>query len=127
MWGIVNQGQGNCTGVMFGLGNINNNVSFWGGCNDYISSAVVPLNQWVFIAVSYDGSGVKTWFNGTQQGGGTLSGINTPASRLFFGAETIDNGATFRVYFNGLMDDVRIYATALTPDQVQAIYKEGAR
>ncbi|HVC35905.1 MAG TPA: LamG domain-containing protein [Candidatus Dormibacteraeota bacterium] len=123
-WGnIFAQGQGNCTSVMFGLGIQSGSLTFWGGCNDFVSTLSIPQNQWCFVAVTYDGTNVNLWVNGQTQSHveGTLA---TAASNLFIGGETIDNGSTFRAYFSGSISDLHAYNRPLSVAEVTALYNQ---
>lgn len=118
---IMGYGQGDCTGKQFGLGSRSGNLSFWGGCADFESSLVLPVGQWAFIAAVYDGSTVTLYRNSSSQSQavGTLA---TPTSHFFLGGETTDNGSSFRTFFNGSLDDVRIYDRALNAAEIAALY-----
>lgn len=85
--------------------------------------------QWYHIAVTYDGlSEVIMYVNGAPQGvdvggdHGTISGLvvdNLYDLRL--GARTDD-----KYYFNGAIDELRIYGRRLTGQEVLALYEEFA-
>jgi len=83
---------------------------------DYEAAAtsVLPLNTWSHIAVTYDGTTVRTYVNGTQVATKAISGsINSSTAPLRFGGDSV-----WGEYFNGLIDEVRVYSTALTAAQV---------
>ncbi|MFY7883497.1 MAG: HYR domain-containing protein, partial [Dolichospermum sp.] len=84
MWGVVHQGNNDCSGLMFGLGlQSGNRVTFWGGCRDFVSTLVVPQNQWTYIAAVYNGAGIITLYaNGSSQSI-NLGSLNTQISKLF--------------------------------------------
>lgn len=94
-----------------------------GGSSEYIGEAFVnellPTTSWSFVAATYDGSEVKLYINGTLKSAETVSGtINTNSLPLRIGA---DNEVT-PSYFNGKIDEVRIYNGALSASDVQALY-----
>lgn len=123
MWGLVHYGTGDCNGRMSGLGvrevGIDNQVVFWSGCADYVSGLTVQLNVWSHIAVTFDGTTATTYLNGVAESSGPLS-VDTWSSHLFIGAETVNNGASFRSYYTGEIDEVRVWDVARTPTQIQS-------
>lgn len=100
------------------------------------SSNTLPTNKWVHVAAVYDGinSEVKLYVNGELKT--TISAptsINTNTNKLFrIGSlPTVTNGD----YFKGQLDEIRVFNTALSEDQVQKMvyqelatgdYKQGA-
>jgi hypothetical protein len=47
--------------------------------------------------------------------------LNTAASKLFIGAATTNNGASFRSFFKGSIDEVNFYDRALSDDEIAAL------
>ena len=79
------------------------NNSTW-GINGLASGTAFPLNQWVHVAVTWDGSTYRIFQNGTQVA--SLALASPPAvnaSNLYIGAEV--GGAN---PLNGFIDDIRI-------------------
>jgi hypothetical protein len=76
----------------------------------------VPLNTWTHVAVTYDGSVLRHYFNGvldrTTQVGCQVTNANSRQVRI------AANGANGEV-FNGSLDDVRIYDRVLTAAEIQ--------
>jgi phosphodiesterase/alkaline phosphatase D-like protein len=97
------------TGFPAGAGTIGgNNVQAYG-------TATLPLNTWSHLAATYDGSTVRLYLNGTQVGSLPQTGtISISAVPLTIGGDTI-----YGQYFQGKIDEVRVYSTALTPAQIQ--------
>jgi hypothetical protein len=79
------------------------------------SSSIPPTGNWYHLAGVYNGSTMKIYVNGIEQGSisatGTITGYSTP---LRLGT----NGG-FEEDFDGKMDDVRIYNIALTQAEIQ--------
>jgi hypothetical protein len=119
--GVVQQGNGDCTGRMFGIVTAFEGLSFWGGCQDIASGLSVPINKWSFIAISYDGSRIQMRSNERSESY-AIGGLNTSPGRLFIGAETVNDGASFRSFFRGWLDDVRIYNRVLTEAELDVLY-----
>ena len=125
-WGaIVTTGTGDCTGNMFGLGRMNGKLTLWGGCKDWITNLSIPYNEWSFVAITYDGVYVKAYVNGNSQQT-TMNGFNTQISNLFIGAETTNNGASFRNYWHGDIDEVAIWNESISQSEITALYNQGS-
>ena len=92
--------------------------------NDVTSNGTVPSDgNWYFIAASYDGSSaVKFYIDGKLDSTKSLSGVSTVMGG---NPLNIGKGSTEITYFNGSLDDVRIYASALTASAIQRLYAEG--
>lgn len=99
------------------------NGTFWleTYANDGFKSAIpFQINQWKMISIVYNGSTLKHFVDGTVVSSKTLS-LNmslTNANDLVIG-----NMGCFVYYFNGLIDDFRVYNRALADVDVKEIYK----
>ena len=79
-------------------------------------ASVLPLNAWVHLAVTYDGSTMRLYVNGTEVSSTPATGnLVTSANPLTIGGDSI-----YGQYFRGLIDEVRVYNLALTPAQIQS-------
>ena len=88
-------------------------------------SAPIVKNQWVHVAGTLDDAtgSIKLYVNGALAASstttirplGTLDSSQTPGVAI--GGLQSDNPALNKTYFNGLIDEVRISDTALTPSQ----------
>jgi hypothetical protein len=117
---MVQQGNGECFGRMFGVGYSTAGLSFWGGCQDYSSGFDVPLGKWSFVAISYDAPFLRVFVNAKSQGT-NIGVLNTTASKLFIGASTTNNGASFRGFFKGSIDEINFYDRALSDTEIGAL------
>lgn len=87
----------------------------------------IPLNQWVLVTATRSANNPgQIYFNGVLQSTGTPNAawtgtISYTNSWFAIGQEVNENRA-----FNGLINDVQIYNTALTATQVQGIYNAGS-
>lgn len=81
----------------------------------------VEKNLWTFLFITYDGSQVKTYFNGslvsTYYAGGYISSTYEP---LLIGARGGSGEAG--AFFNGLIDEVRIYNRVLNDNEIKELY-----
>ncbi len=79
-------------------------------------SAALPVNTWSHIAATYDGANIRLYVNGVQVASqartGTIAGSSNPLQ--------IGGDAIYGQYFNGTIDEARIYSTALTAAQIQS-------
>ena len=85
--------------------------------------AVLPLNTWVHVAATYDGSSAKVFVNGvlanqTAYSGGIFSSANDLAIGGVVGGLGSGSGISF---FDGRIDDAVIYNRALTETEVLAL------
>jgi LysM repeat protein len=94
--------------------NVSNQVEFHGNNNDIAGSTSLSTGQWYFVATTITSGGAITiYVNGTQDGTGSVS-LNTQGTNCKIGRQPDFDGQ----YFNGLIDDVRFYNTALTSTQI---------
>lgn len=94
------------------------------GTNDHYvySSSTIPTNQWVHIAFVYRTSDrtCKFYLNGNLDASSENYDVTDVPSG--FSATTI-----FGTSLQGYMDDVRIYATALSSDDIKELYQTRAQ
>jgi hypothetical protein len=88
------------------------------------TSQAVPTNQWTFLVATYDGTALRIYLNGTQAAQLTYSsGIFPGTSAVGIGGISSSPFQSFAWPFFGIMDEVSIYNRALSPDEIQAIFK----
>jgi hypothetical protein len=82
-----------------------------------VTSTTIPLNTWNHLAGTFDGTMLRLYLNGTQIGSQAVT-ATIPASSgvLRIGGNSIWGAE----YFNGTIDDVRIYNRSLTAAGIQA-------
>jgi hypothetical protein len=89
-----------------------------------VAATQVPANQWMHVAVTYDGSrkaaGVKVYYDGQTQ--------KTNAESNQLDASTIRSTAAFTVGqrntgspFSGSLQDLRVFRRVLTPAEIDAL------
>jgi hypothetical protein len=88
------------------------------------SESPVVMNKWTHIALVQDGTNVDIYVNGVSENNSSdavapaLSNPpNATIGTYFYGGPTS--------FFNGTIDDVRIYNRALSAEEIQAIYEAG--
>ncbi|MCM2371762.1 LamG-like jellyroll fold domain-containing protein, partial [Aporhodopirellula aestuarii] len=81
---------------------------------------VIPLNTWSHLAVSYDNGVVSTYVNGTSvdvyHGSGNIGDAHPDKDNFLIGSR-LNNPAG--QYFNGQIDDVRLWSTARSQTEIQ--------
>ncbi len=80
------------------------------------------LNQWIFVAGTYDGSAMKLYVNGNLTNIQNVAGpLNSNNDELLIGTRLKIRSDTF----NGKIDDIRIYNRALSTTEIQTLYNLG--
>ena len=79
------------------------------------ATASLATNTWAHLAVTYDGSAVRMYVNGIQVGSAAKTGSITTSSNPL----TIGSDSFYGQYFQGLIDEVRVYNVALSAAQIQ--------
>lgn len=100
-----------------------------GSAGNWTVATGTPLlsNIWVHLVATFDGTNLRLYKNGVLEAS-PLSAIATNTLRpLYIGAggTELDPGATD--FFRGAMDEVAVWSTALTSDEVLKIYTRQTR
>src|SRR4029077_18260154 len=86
-----------------------------GSRNEAAGAANLVANRWTHLAVTYNGSDLSLYVNGTLVSTAVRKGeIATSGNPLTIGSDPV-----YGQYFKGLIDDIRIYDTALTRVQIR--------
>jgi hypothetical protein len=86
------------------------------GSDTFVQGGGIPLNAWSFLAATYDGTTLRLYVNGSQVASQTIGGsILTSGGALRIGGNNI-----WGEWFQGRIDNVRVYNRALTQAQLQA-------
>lgn len=87
------------------------------------STSLVSLNAWYFGTFVRQGNLIKMYFNSTLEATTTtpiIQNINNSA------VASIGDWGAGVTYFNGKIDDIRIYNRALTQSEITALYNESS-
>ena len=101
----------------------NYRITFLPNRAEYYSSLSVPSEEWVHVAVVWDGNTIKYYLNGvkdTKEDTYTNT-LNIANNDLVIGKDA--PGAT--EWFNGNLDDMRLYNRALSDYEITQLYRMG--
>lgn len=90
-------------------------------------TGAVDVVGWHHICCSYNSSSgnIKTYYDGVAKGTGTIQGgLNDISSNVEIGTYA---GGVYTKYFNGSIDEVRIYNKSLTQAEITALYNNNTR
>jgi glucose/arabinose dehydrogenase len=86
------------------------------GSIELTGTAPLALNRWTYLAVTYDGLALRYFVDGAQVSSRAASGaVLVSGNPLRVGGNLV-----WGEYFDGLMDELRIYNRALAPAEIQA-------
>ena len=89
--------------------------AFIGGVDrDLRGTAAVAVGTWTHLAVTYDGANLRFYVNGTL----TTTQARTGAITTGTGALRVGGNGSWGEYFNGRIDELRVYSNALTAAQI---------
>jgi hypothetical protein len=99
----------------------------WNGQGSGWSSLGGPRaidNEWVHLAMTYDGTEKRFYVNGMQVAAGNVPFSPNDVAPLRIGAGATEGAGNY--WFNGLVDEVAVYDHVLTSEQLGARYRAGA-
>jgi hypothetical protein len=86
--------------------------------NDFTSGLVPTTNTWHFVVWRWDNStGKETIFLNLRKAERTTSGVNTPNLTSGYIGGVFNNW-----FWQGLIDEVRVYNRALSDSEIKALY-----
>ena len=90
-------------------------ATFDGTQGHVFAPSPLPVDSWTHLAVSYDGATLRLYENGNEVAEAPQTGtIASSTHPLEIGGDSI-----YGQYFQGLIDEVRVYNVALTAAQIQ--------
>jgi hypothetical protein len=89
-----------------------------GGWQNKEQGVAIPLNTWIHLAATYDAATLTLYRDGVQVATGAIAGnMTSPTANTGIGARN----SWDQHWFQGLIDDVRIYQRALSTNEVQVL------
>mgnify|MGYP001583051409 CR=1 FL=1 len=90
------------------------------------SSGLLNKDQWYYITLTWDNSAqiMKVYIDSVEKGSKTPMAVTSKIGDGTYNNIYIASRGTFQ-YFNGLIDEVRIYSKALSSAEIQKHYAEG--
>src|SRR5919197_1558180 len=86
------------------------------GEQNALGTTSLAPSTWTHLAVTYDGATLKLYVNGVVAGSKSVSGAITPTT----GAPRIGGNNIWSEWFQGVIDEVRVYNRALTQAEIQS-------
>ncbi|MBD3304338.1 hypothetical protein GF343_04270, partial [Candidatus Woesearchaeota archaeon] len=123
--GVIEKCQTKCWYLYISSGGAMSFARWSGGVWDFshYTDASITTGSWHHLAITYDSA-----FGAKQYIDGVLKTTNTTLTgAIDSAAETLRIGSRWgNTYFNGSIDEVRLYDKILTPQQIAAQYNAGA-
>ncbi|HEY7118821.1 MAG TPA: Ig-like domain-containing protein [Tepidisphaeraceae bacterium] len=80
-----------------------------------VGASVLALGAWTHLATTYDGANLRLYVNGTLVRTKAITGnVTSSTSPIRIGGDSV-----WGEYFNGLIDEVRVYSRALSLTEIQ--------
>jgi len=107
----------------FDLRLVNSTLSFrWNG-GGQVSATGLTTNRWYHTAVTFDGSTYRLYVDGVEINSNTGGAPNANNRRFLLGA--MDRSTNIPTnHFNGWLDELRIWNTALTANQIREMMNQ---
>jgi hypothetical protein len=90
-------------------------VTVGGSVPTIFAPSALPVGVWSHVAMTYDGTQLRMFVNGTQVSSAPLTGAISPTTSPLW----IGGNSPYGEYFNGRIDEVRVYRSALTQAEIQ--------
>jgi hypothetical protein len=97
---------------------------FYGGCANanwqyFDSTRALPVNRWKHVATTYDGAWLRIFIDGRAAGAKRVSGRTCISGQpLAVGAKNNPTKGLLEAFWDGRLDEVRIYDRALTSGEL---------
>jgi hypothetical protein len=83
---------------------------------DAVGVTAVPVDTWTHLAATYDGTTLRLYVNGVQAGSRAVNGALVASTAVL----RIGGNSIWGEFFQGHIDEVRIYNRALSAAEIQA-------
>ena len=82
------------------------------------STTTLTTGTWYNVVLSFNGSTMKLYINGTEEASAAFTAINNSAQNLILGAYSNSTQTGYQGYLDGKLDEVAIFDTALNAGQI---------
>jgi len=126
IWGASSEGEPS-PGYDFGVGGATvetGKLSYYSGnTGSWVHSTDrVDDNEWHHVAVVANSAAANFYIDGSLSGS---PASNVPSSNTWYKMIGCSSLYTSCTYFKGLIDEVRVYDRALSPDEIKRLYNMG--
>ena len=100
---------------------------FYGGCSSpswqyFDSTSAIPVWRWKHVASTYDGAWLRIYIDGRAAGAKRVTGRTCVSGEpLAVGAKNNPTKGLLEAFWDGRLDDVRVYARALSLTEVRQL------
>ena len=115
---VIYKGNDNyyLSATSFGSGVMAGGGTFGGVNANTYAGAPLPTNTWTHVALTYDGAALRLYVNGVLASSIARTGtIQISSNPLQIGGDSF-----YGQYFQGMIDEVRVYDVALSAAQIQS-------
>jgi hypothetical protein len=117
---IAGKGDGNTSSYWLGFTGGSVILTLGNGAGYCEAYHPFVLDEWAYVAATWDGTTMHIYINGKDEEDTNYTGTLTPNEHpLIIGSR--DNG--YNDYFNGTIDEVKIYNRALSGDEIREEYE----
>jgi len=92
----------------------------WGAAGENVEGGAVKANEWTHVAGTYDGENIRTYINGKVAAEKKIAKKELVASNKTLSIGVRGDSKDVQ-WFNGLIDEVAIFDTALSEKEITAI------
>jgi len=121
---VSKRDNGFTTGYNFGIDGSGNLEMSWNGGSETITSSVpIPASKWHHVAIIYDGTTAKLYIDGVEDVTKALAAPIANSESFLIAAADGDEVNTTS-FFQGNIDEVRVWDIALTEDQLRFVINQ---
>jgi len=86
----------------------------------YTASCPLEINNWIYVTCTYDGSEIRLYVNGNLVSSTIYYDNSNYSTSLYFGQKGDNTG-----WWNGYLDEIRVYDHALNNDEIKSLMDIG--
>ncbi|BAO77698.1 LamG domain-containing protein [Winogradskyella sp. PG-2] len=121
---VISKRDGLTLNTGYDLTVIGNRLFFRYNTSQVLATVDMSTNKWYHIAISFDGSNYNMYINGFSVLTSTNGSLpTTNSNKALIGAMDRTNASPIN-YFDGAIDEVRIWNTALTQSQIRVMMNQ---